>query len=66
MDENVLLKRLNAITIELLELFTSGQFSEYSNKDIVTYVPGTIHKIQDLISRRNEVLELIKSEDNGC
>ena len=65
MNKDILIKRLNAITIELLELFTSGQFSEYSNKDIVTYIPGTIQKIQDLISRRNEIIGLIKSEDNG-
>lgn len=65
MDKDILVKRLNTITIELLELFTSGQFSEYSNKDIVTYTPGTIQKIQDLISRRNEIIRLIKGEDNG-
>lgn len=52
-------KRLRQLENDIIVAFSSGTASCWANKDIIEYAPGKIKEIDDLLSRRNEVIELL-------
>ena len=56
-------KRWMDLTHEIMELFLSGEGCSGSNKDIISYKPGTIEKINELLARRSEISDLLDREN---
>lgn len=48
---------------ELVSIFSKGTGSCYSNQDLIQYKPGTLNKINELLSRRAEIDDLLKEEN---
>ena len=57
--EEKLTERLNELCHQLILVFCSGTGSKCLNKDLMEYEPGTLDKIDDLLSRINEVRSLL-------
>ena len=62
--EDELRQRLGQLNNEIILEFCSGVSSSWANKDIIEYAPGKINKIDDLLSRRNEVIGLLDKLKN--
>ena len=62
---NKLEKRYLELTHEILNLLVSGRACLEVNKDIIEYEPGTVEKVNELLSRRKEISNLLdeKSKD---
>lgn len=56
-------ERYIELSYEALTLFTSGIGGRYTNMDIMKYKSGTLDKINNILSRRNEIGDLLKEED---
>lgn len=48
---------------ELISIFAQGTGSCGSNMDVMRYGPGTLTRINDLLSRRDEVSNLLDEEN---
>lgn len=48
---------------ELISIFAQGTGSCYMNMDMIQYKPGTLSKINELISRRAEINDLLEEEN---
>lgn len=48
---------------ELISIFAQGTGSCYSNSDLIQYKPGTLNKINELLSRRAEINDLLEVEN---
>lgn len=48
---------------ELVSIFSKGTGSCYSNVDLIQYEPGTLNKINELLSRRAEINDLLEAEN---
>lgn len=48
---------------ELISIFAQGTGSCYTNVDMIKYKPGTLSKINELISRRAEINNLLEEEN---
>lgn len=57
--------RISELDEQLLDIITGGKLGLYSNMDIIQLKPGDGMKIQDIISRRNELVKLWKEENAG-
>lgn len=57
--------RISELDEQLLDIITSGKLGLYFNMDIIQLKPGEGMKIQDIISRRNELVKLWKEENAG-
>ena len=55
-------KRWMDLIHEIMELFLSGEGCSGSNKDVITYKSGTIEKINELLTRRSEIGDLLDKE----
>ena len=60
---NELKQKLNKISNEIIVLFCSGTACSYANKDIIEYKPDTITKLDELLAKRNLLIELIKEQN---
>lgn len=56
-------KRYIDLSNELISMFAKGTGSCYSNMDLMQYEPNTLTKINDLLSRRNELSHLLDEEN---
>lgn len=56
-------KRYIDLSKELISIFAQGTGSCYSNMDLIRYEPGTLNKINELLSRRAEISGLLDEED---
>jgi hypothetical protein len=56
--------KLKEINNQIIVLFCSGIASQYSNKDTIEYSPGTVEEIDNLLSKRNLFIELLKEKQN--
>lgn len=54
--------RLNKIKDEIIHLVVSGKGGAYANKDLIEFEPGTIEKINELLAKRNLILEMMEEE----
>ena len=57
-----LVVRLNKINDEIIHLLASGKGSTYANKDLITFEPGTIEKVNAMLAKRNLILEMMEEE----
>lgn len=56
-------KRYVDLSNELVSIFSKGTGSCYSNVDFIQYEPGTLNKINELLSRRAEINDLLEAEN---
>ena len=57
--------RISELDEQLLDIITGGKLSLFANMDILQLKPGEGMKIQDIISRRNELIRMWKEENAG-
>lgn len=57
--------RISELDEQLLDIITGGKLSLFANMDILQLKPGEGMKIQDIISRRNELVRMWKEENAG-
>lgn len=48
---------------KLISIFAKGTGSCYGNADLIRYEPGTLSKINELLSRRAEINDLLEEEN---
>lgn len=60
---NELKRKLDKISNEIIVLFCSGTASSCANKDIIEYKPDTVTKLNELLVKRNLLIELIKEQN---
>ena len=56
--------KLHEINDKIIASFCEGAASMSANKDVMEYKPGSIARIQDLLSKRNLLLELAREMKN--
>lgn len=56
-------KRYIDLSNELISIFAKGTGSCYSNMDLMQYKPGTLSKVNELLSRRAEINDLLEEEN---
>lgn len=58
-------KRYVDLSNEIISLLVQGKGSSYANVDQIEFKPGTIVRMNELLSRRKEISDLIDDEDAG-
>lgn len=48
---------------ELVSIFSKGTGSCYGNQDLIRYEPGTLARVNELLSRRAEIDDLLREEN---
>lgn len=61
--KQVLVERLYELNNEIINILCSGKGAAGDNKEILEFPVGTLQKVNDLLSRRNEVIDLLKDEN---
>lgn len=59
---NKLERRYLDLTHEILNLLVSGRACLTVNKDVIEYKPGTVEKVNELLSRRKEISNLLDEQ----
>lgn len=61
--KQVLVERLYELSNEVINILCSGKGTAGDNKEIIEFPAGTLQKVNDLLSRRNEIIDLLKDKN---